>query len=88
MTTTAVEVMKAILGSPKDIDNVSNLTAPDVVYVSLNYGNPDRTCPHTASSHSNERIAPLNRDIKLLGVDAGPRRRTSGEPVQESLTVS
>ena len=35
-----VEVMKAILDNPYDIESVRALTTPDVTYVSLNYDNP------------------------------------------------
>ena len=34
-TATAVQVMKAILDNPMDIENVRAWTAPDVTYVSL-----------------------------------------------------
>ncbi|GGD40154.1 nuclear transport factor 2 family protein [Aureimonas glaciei] len=66
MTMTAVEVMKAILGNPKDIDNVSNLTTHDVVYVSLNYSNPElkRVMPWCGTAHGPEAIVKTFVDVE------------------------
>ena len=36
-----VEVVKAILDNPTDLDSVKELVAPDATYVSLNYDNPE-----------------------------------------------
>ena len=36
-----VEVVKAILDNPTDLDSVEELVAPDATYVSLNYDNPE-----------------------------------------------
>jgi ketosteroid isomerase-like protein len=38
---TPAEVLSEILKSPKDLNNVQSLVAPDVKYVSLNYRNDD-----------------------------------------------
>ena len=41
MPKTPVEVVRAILDNPTDLDRVKELVAPDATYVSLSYDNPD-----------------------------------------------
>lgn len=58
MSRSPVDVIKAILDNPKDLENVSALTAPDVTYVSLNYENNDlhKIMPWAGTSHGPESI--------------------------------
>jgi uncharacterized protein len=61
----AIEIINSILENPKDIENVSSLTAKDVTYVSLNYHNPDlkkimRWC---VTSHGPESIVKTFVDV-------------------------
>ena len=41
MTLTPAEVVASILDNPTDIEHLRALCAPDVIYVSLNYDNPE-----------------------------------------------
>lgn len=52
------EVLAAILKNPADIANVRSLTTPDVIYVSLNYDNPDlkKIMPWAGTSKGPESI--------------------------------
>lgn len=70
MTMNAVEVMQAILANPKDINNVRELTTPDVTYVSLNYDNPElkRVMPWCGTSHGPEAIVQTFVDVSRFWV--------------------
>ena len=65
MTSTALEVMTAILSDPKNIDNVRSLVAPNVTYVSLNYDDPDlkRVMPWCGTSYGPEAIVQTFVDV-------------------------
>lgn len=67
MTTsmTPVDVMKAILDNPYDIDHVRSLTTPDVTYVSLNYDNPQlkRVMPWCGTARGPEAIVNTFVDV-------------------------
>ena len=65
MTSTALEVMTAILADPRNIDNVRSLVAPDVTYVSLNYNDPDlkRVMPWCGTSYGPEAIVQTFVDV-------------------------
>lgn len=65
MPTTAVQVMKAILDNPTDIENVRTWTAPDVTYVSLNYDNPmlKSVMPWCGTGHGPEVIVQTFKDV-------------------------
>ena len=65
MTSTALEVMAKILADPKNIDNVRSLVSADVIYVSLNYDNPDlkRVMPWCGTSYGAEAIVQTFVDV-------------------------
>jgi ketosteroid isomerase-like protein len=66
MTMTPVDVMKSILNNPKDMDNVRGLTTPEVVYVSLNYSNPElkRVMPWCGTARGPEAIVKTFVDVE------------------------
>jgi ketosteroid isomerase-like protein len=41
MTTSAAQALQALLANPRDLDNVTRVTTPDVTYVSLNEDNQE-----------------------------------------------
>ncbi len=53
MAQTPIEIVRAILADPTNIDVVGPLSAPDVKYVSLNYDNPDlkKLMPWAGTGH-------------------------------------
>ena len=61
----ASEILSAILEKPTDIDHVRSLVTPDVVYVSLNYSNPDlkKIMPWCGTSHGPESIVRTFVDV-------------------------
>jgi hypothetical protein len=61
----AIEIINGILENPKDIENVSSLTAKNVIYVSLNYSNPDlkKIMPWCGTSHGPESIVKTFEDV-------------------------
>ena len=65
MTDTPGAVLHEILSNPRDIDHVTRLTTPDVVYVSLNHDNPDlqRIMPWCGTSHGPESIVQTFVDV-------------------------
>src|SRR5579863_5873218 len=60
-----LEIISRILKNPKDIDNVRSLTAKNVLYVSLNYSNPDlkKIMPWCGTSHGPESIVKTFVDV-------------------------
>jgi ketosteroid isomerase-like protein len=62
---TPTQVLSAIVKNPKDIDHVRSLVAPDVVYVSLNYDNPDlkTIMPWAGTSRGPESIVKTFVDV-------------------------
>jgi uncharacterized protein len=59
------EVLSSILKNPTDIDHVRSLVAPDVIYVSLNYENPDlkKIMPWAGTSRGPESIVKTFVDV-------------------------
>jgi uncharacterized protein len=59
------EVLSEILKNPKDLAHVSRLVTPDVVYVSLNYDNPDlkRVMPWAGTSRGPGSIVKTFVDV-------------------------
>lgn len=53
-----VDVVRAILATPTDLDTVSRLVAEDATYVSLNYDNPDlkKLMPWCGTGHGAKSI--------------------------------
>jgi ketosteroid isomerase-like protein len=73
MTLSPTEVVAAILSNPTDIGHVSTLCAPDVVYVSLNYDDPElkRVMPWCGISHGPQAIVQTFFDVgRYWRVDA------------------
>jgi hypothetical protein len=65
MTLTPTEVVAAILDNPKSIELVRSLCSPNVVYVSLNYDDPElkRVMPWCGTSHGPEAIVQTFVDV-------------------------
>ena len=59
------EVLASILQNPKDPEHVRSLVTEDVMYVSLNYDNPDlrKIMPWAGSGRGAERIAKTFVDV-------------------------
>ena len=59
------EVLFSILKNPTDIEHVRSLVAPDVIYVSLNYDNPDlkKIMPWAGTSRGPESIVKTFVDV-------------------------
>lgn len=59
------EVLSSILKNPTDIEHVRSLVTPDVIYVSLNYDNPDlkKVMPWTGTSRGPESIVKTFVDV-------------------------
>ncbi len=82
MAMTPVEVMKAILDDPKNIDNVRSLTAPDVTYVSLNQHDPElkRVMPWCGTARGPEAIVKTFVDVgRYWSVEAFEPQATFGD---------
>jgi ketosteroid isomerase-like protein len=82
MTKTSVEVMKAILDNPYDIENVRAHTTPDVTYISLNYDNPElkRVMPWCGTAKGPEAIVKTFVDVgRFWSVEAFEPRATFGD---------
>jgi hypothetical protein len=60
-----LDIINGILNNPKDIKNVRSLTTEDVIYVSLNYSNPDlkQIMPWCGTSHGPESIVKTFVDV-------------------------
>ena len=70
---TPIEVTKAILDNPKDIDHVRSLTTPDVAYIALNPDNPEleRVMPWCGERRGPEIIVKTFTDVdRYLSVEA------------------
>ena len=65
MTKKPTEVLSAILANPRDLDNVRAHVAPDAVYVSLNYSDPElkRVMPWAGTGHGPEAIVQTFVDV-------------------------
>lgn len=65
MPSTPTEVVSQILANPTDIDHVRSLCAPDVVYVSLDYDDPElkRVMPWCGTAHGPEAIVKTFVDV-------------------------
>ncbi len=61
----STEVLSAILANPTDIDHVRSLVTADVVYVSLNYDNPDlkKIMPWAGTSRGPQCIVQTFKDV-------------------------
>ena len=59
------EVLSSILKNPTDIEHIRSLVAPDVIYVSLNYDNPDlkKIMPWCGTSGGPESIVQTFVDV-------------------------
>jgi hypothetical protein len=59
------EILSAILDKPTAIDHVRSLVTPDVIYVSLNYSNPDlkKIMPWCGTSQGPEGIVKTFLDV-------------------------
>ncbi len=55
MTKTPLQVIRAILDNPTDLDSVEKLVAPDATYVSPSPDNPQRLMPWAGTSHGGAR---------------------------------
>ena len=64
--TQPTEVLASILENPRDLDHVRSLVTDDVVYVSLNYDNPDlrRIMPWCGSGRGAQRIVQTFVDVE------------------------
>ncbi|MGI3900637.1 MAG: nuclear transport factor 2 family protein [Janthinobacterium lividum] len=58
MSTDPLDIVRAILAAPTDLDTVSRLVAEDATYVSLNYDNPElkRLMPWCGTGHGPKGI--------------------------------
>ncbi|HEX4447802.1 MAG TPA: hypothetical protein VH044_13730 [Polyangiaceae bacterium] len=58
MTTSAAQVLQALLANPRDLANVKGVTSPDVTYVSLSENNLElkRYLPWTGTNRGPESI--------------------------------
>lgn len=56
--TSATEILSSILKNPTDLEHVRSLVSPDIIYVSLNYDNPDlqKIMPWAGTSRGPESI--------------------------------
>src|ERR1700746_2608695 len=63
------EVLSSILRNPTDLDHVRSLVTADVIYVSLNYDNPDlkKIMPWAGTSRGPERIVKTFADVGHYG---------------------
>ena len=70
MPSTPTEVVSQILANPTDIDHVRSLCALDVVYVSLNYDDPElkRVMPWCGTAHGPESIVKTFVDVSRYWV--------------------
>jgi uncharacterized protein len=61
----STEILSAILEKPMDLAHVQSLVTPDVIYVSLNYSNPDlkRIMPWCGTSWGPESIVKTFVDV-------------------------
>jgi uncharacterized protein len=59
------EILTAILDKPTDLKHVSSLVSPDIIYVSLNYSDPDlkRIMPWAGTSQGPESIVRTFSDV-------------------------
>ncbi len=83
-----VEVMKAILDNPYDIENVRALTTPDVTYVSLNYDNPQlqRVMPWCGTAQGPETIVKTFVDVaRFWTVEVFEPRAVFGDDKQAAM---
>ncbi|WP_131113842.1 nuclear transport factor 2 family protein [Lichenihabitans psoromatis] len=77
MDQTPIDVVLAILQSPRDLAHVRALVTDDFTYVSLNYDNPDlkRIMPWCGTSHGAESIVRTFTDVSrhwdVLSFDTG-----------------
>jgi hypothetical protein len=62
---TPSEVLTRVLKAPTDIDNVRSLVTDDVIYVSLNYDNPElkRVMPWAGTSRGPDAIVRTFVDV-------------------------
>jgi hypothetical protein len=82
MTMKPLEVMKAILDNPYDIENVRALTTPDVTYVSLNYDNQQlkRVMPWCGTAQGPDAIVKTFADVaRFWAVEAFEPRAMFGD---------
>ncbi len=82
MTMKPLEVMKAILDNPYDIENVRALTTPDVTYVSLNYDNQQlkRVMPWCGTAQGPDAIVKTFVDVaRFWTVEAFEPRAMFGD---------
>lgn len=65
MTRNPVEVVQAVLANPTSIENVRELAAEDVVYVSLNYENAELTqvLPWAGTGHGPQAIVDVFSNV-------------------------
>lgn len=63
--TTPLELVQTLLKNPTDIDHVRALTTDDVVYVSLNFDNPElhKVMPWTGTNHGPQSIVDVFNGI-------------------------
>ena len=63
--TTPLELVQSLLSNPTDIEHVRNLTTADVIYVSLNFDNPElqKVLPWTGTNRGPERIVEVFNGI-------------------------